>query len=145
MEYTIEEKVLMNDKLSRELISRVADTGWIEVLLSSANAIWSSGNVKIRRVGDVVNLVIYNVRSSDTINSKKMLINGLSSNYRPVIPLIVPCIATPSKGDIAGGYITIDTDGKVYVTPLAGTTYIPSYGIHAQATYLSGGGGTITG
>lgn len=141
MEYTIEEKVLMHDRLSRELINRVADTGWINLGLSGANVIWSSGTAKIRRIGNIVNLIIYNIRSSNVIDGRKIVINGLPEDCVPAITLIVPCIATPSKGDMDGGYLTIGTDGKVYITPLAGTSYIPSYGIHAHAVYFAVGGG----
>ena len=142
-EYTLEEKVLMNDRLSRELINRVADTGWINLGLSGANVIWSSGTAKIRRIGNIVNLIIYNIRSSNVIDGRKMVINGLPEYCVPAITLIVPCIATPSKGDMDGGYLTIGTDGKVYITPLAGTSYIPSYGIHAHAVYFAVGGGAL--
>lgn len=142
MTYTSAERAIINDKLLRGLIGRVEDTGWINLGLSGANVIWSSGTAKIRRIGNIVNLIIHNIRSSSSINNKKMVVNGLPGGCSPVVPLIVPCIATPGSGDMDGGYITIGSDGKVYVTPLTGTSYIPSYGIYAQAVYFAVGGGT---
>ncbi|MCQ4637660.1 hypothetical protein NE619_13080 [Anaerovorax odorimutans] len=141
MSYTKNQMWEIHNKLLQGLIDSVADTGWVELTLSSANVIWY-GSGWVRRVGKVVQLKFDNIRSSDPINRDIMLVNGLPGKFVPASSQIVPILACPSSGMIHGGYITIKPDANVMLSPLASTQYIPSYGIYAQATYLVGGGTT---
>lgn len=123
------------NKLLQGLIDRVADTGWVDLSLSSANIIWT-GMGQGRRIGNIVQLKFENIRSANLVDGEKKVVNKLPAAFVPTKQQLVPIIAVPSSGSIVGGYMTVRTDGSVVISPLANALYTPSYGVYAQVIYL---------
>lgn len=126
----------------RKLMKRNEDTGWVNLPLSNTHMVWTlegtGGHVRARRVGNLVELSIANLRSQGIVQRKESRItSGLPQHMRPKATVAVPVIAIPSSGSMMGGTLRAHSDGLVTIEPLAThETYIPSYGIYAQVTYI---------
>ncbi len=126
----------------RRLMKRNQDTGWIDLPLSSHHMIWTlegtGGHVRARRVGNLVELSIVNLRSQGIAQRKESRITeGLPQSMRPSKAVFAPVLAVPSSGLMMGGTLKAHPDGLVTIEPLAThETYVPAYGIFAQVTYL---------
>lgn len=132
----------MLNAILRKLMKRNQDTGWIDLPLSGTHMVWTlegtGGHVRARRIGNLVELSIVNLRSQGTVQRKESRITtDLPQHMRPKATVAVPVIAIPSSGSMTGGTLRAHPDGLVTIEPLAThETYVPAYGIFAQVTYL---------
>lgn len=132
----------MLNTILRKLMKKNEDTGWVNLPLSSTHMVWilegTGGHVRARRIGNLVELSIVNLRSQGIVQRKESRItSGLPEHMRPSKAVVAPAIAIPSSGMMMGGILKVHTDGLVTIEPLAThETYVPAYGIYAQVTYI---------
>lgn len=130
------------NKLLQALIKKHEDTGWVNLPLSRTHMIWTvegtGGHVRARKIGNLVELSVQNLRSEGVVQRKESVItSGLPESMKPGKSVTAPVIAIPGAGSMMGGTLRVHTDGLVTIEPLAtGDTYVPSYGVFAHVTYL---------
>lgn len=134
-------KIMLN-KILQGLMKKQEDTGWVSLPLSNTHMVWTlegtGGHVRARRIGNLVELSIFNLRSQGIVQRKESKItSGLPSHMRPNEEVTAPAISVPLSGAMMGGTLKVHTDGLVTIEPLAThETYVPAYGIFAQVTYF---------
>lgn len=121
------------NKLLQELIKRQEDTGWVEMPLSGYNVIWSVGTVRARRIGKIVTLTVYNIRTTQTVSNVVRVVNDLGQ-FTPKSDFAIPVTAMPSAGLQFGGLFVLRPSGILELSPSA--VYTPSYGVYGHATYM---------
>ncbi|MCU7380956.1 hypothetical protein OBO34_21815 [Clostridiales Family XIII bacterium ASD5510] len=139
MSYTRDQMIAIFNRLQQSLIDRVADTGWMNLRISTYNVVFASGRIMVRKVGKVVTISVLNIRSESQLSagSSYRILDELPAGCCPTDTVAVAAMAVPGSGLMFGGEIEIRPDGVVTLHLPAGIGYAPSYGIYATITYLT--------
>lgn len=134
MSYTQDQMIAMFNQLQQSLIDRVADTGWVEIQPSGYNVIWSVGTIRARKIGNVVTLEIYNLRTSSNLSGTIRIVDNLGI-FTPKYDKAFTASAIPGSGARYGGIMILRPSGILEVQ--IDDPYAPEYGLYGAITYMT--------
>lgn len=134
MSYTQDQMIAMFNRLQQSLIDRVTDSGWVDIQPSGYNVIFTAGTIRARKIGNVVTLEIYNLRTSSNLSGTIRIVNNLGI-FTPKYDKTFTVSAIPGSGVKYGGIMVLRPNGILELQ--VNDPYAPDYGLYGTITYMT--------